>query len=252
MPTLEGRDFKPYLDMVKNFLSGKHTSKSFEFPYTRKDGSTGIGDAYIGMIKVNKKRELIAILKDITDKKKNEEEYQNIFKNSPEGIILIDFDGNVKDINSSASNMLNINGIEYFGKNIFNLQREIGQNKIHFKDVYDILINKGSIEPFEIELNFNDNIEYIEISVGLIKVFEDILGIQFILRDVTDQKNIEKERIAYTEKLETLVQERTNQIVDNEKMVTMAKVSSMIAHDLKGPLQVIQNTLYLMQLKPEN
>jgi signal transduction histidine kinase len=92
----------------------------------------------------------------------------------------------------------------------------------------------------------------VEFKVGLIKIFDEVLGIQVILRDVTQQKKIEKERIEYTEKLETLVQERTNQIIDNEKMVAIAKVSSMIAHDLKGPLQVIQNTLYLMKVKPEN
>jgi signal transduction histidine kinase len=63
---------------------------------------------------------------------------------------------------------------------------------------------------------------------------------------------LEKEKEEYTNNLEKLVEEKTNQIMDNEKMVTIAKISSMIAHDLKGPLQTINNSLFLLKRKPED
>ena len=251
IPTMAGRNLKPYLDLVKSFFSGNFSTRSFEFPYSRKDGSSGIGDAYLNIIQVNGKRELIAILKDITERKKKEEEYQNIFKTSPEGIIHLDLSGKIKDINSSGLQILEINSSKYIGKSIFELDNELEQD-INFKQIYDDLINNKYVEPFEIEQKYDKKVKYIEINVGLIKTLDEVLGIQVVLRDITQQKMIEQERIAYTEKLETLVQERTNQIVDNEKMIAVAKVSSMIAHDLKGPLQVIQNTLYLLEHKPEN
>ena len=251
IPTMAGRNLKPYLDLVKSFFSGNFSTRSFEFPYSRKDGSSGIGDAYLNIIQVNGKRELIAILKDITERKKKEEEYQNIFKTSPEGIIHLDLSGKIKDINSSGLQILEINSSKYIGKSIFELDNELEQD-INFKQIYDDLINNKYVEPFEIKQKYDKKVKYIEINVGLIKTLDEVLGIQVVLRDITQQKMIEQERIAYTEKLETLVQERTNQIVDNEKMIAVAKVSSMIAHDLKGPLQVIQNTLYLLEHKPEN
>ena len=252
LPTMAGRDLKPYLNLVKSFFSGNLSKESIEFPYTRKDGSPGIGDGYVNIIKINNKREIIAIIKDITDKKKKEEEYQIIYKSSPEGIIHLDINGEIKDINYSASNLLQIDPIDYIGKKIYEFEDIFEQNKIDFKNILENILNNKPIEPFEIELKLNNNILYVEFKVGQIKIFDEVLGIQIILRDVTQQKNIEKQRIAYTEKLETLVQERTIQIVDNEKMVAMSKVSSMIAHDIKGPLQVIQNTLYLIKIKPEN
>ena len=86
-----------------------------------------------------------------------------------------------------------------------------------------------------------------EFKVSMIKSHDEALGIQILLRDITQQKQIEDNRISYTENLEKLVEERTNQIMDNEKMFTLAKVTSMIGHDLKGPLQVIGNSLYLMK-----
>ena len=51
---------------------------------------------------------MIGIVRDITERRMNEEEYQNIFKTSPEGIIHIDMEGNIKNINESATNILNV------------------------------------------------------------------------------------------------------------------------------------------------
>ncbi|MCK5671417.1 PAS domain S-box protein, partial [Candidatus Bathyarchaeota archaeon] len=132
IPTLKGLNVKPFLDIQKNILRGNLRDSFIQFPYNRTDSTQGIGDAYFTTIKVNGKRELIAIVKD-----------------------------------------------------------------------------------------------------------------------VTKQVELEKENKRYTENLEKMVEERTQQIMDNEKMVTMAQVSSMITHDLKGPLQIINNSLHLINLKPD-
>ena len=132
IPTLKGLNVKPFLDIQKNIMRGNLRDSFIQFPYNRKDSTQGIGDAYFTTIKVNGKRELIAIVKD-----------------------------------------------------------------------------------------------------------------------VTKQVELEKENKRYTENLEKMVEERTQQIMDNEKMVTMAQVSSMITHDLKGPLQIINNSLHLINLKPD-
>jgi PAS domain S-box-containing protein len=131
IPTLKGLNIKPLLNIQKNIMRGNTVDSSIQFPYNRKDGTKGIGDAYFTTININGKRELIAIVKDITK-----------------------------------------------------------------------------------------------------------------------QLELEKENKRYTENLKKMVEERTQQILDNEKMVTMAQVSSMITHDLKGPLQIINNSLHLINLKP--
>jgi PAS domain S-box-containing protein len=133
LPTMNKKDLMPLLNILKDIIAGKITTTSITFPFHRKDGSSGVGDAYASVLKVNKKREIIAIVKDITHR---------------------------------------------------------------------------------VEL--------------------------------------EKEKEEYTNNLEKLVEEKTNQIMDNEKMVTIAKISSMIAHDLKGPLQTINNSLFLLKRKPED
>ena len=78
LPTLRGRDIGAYLELFRKFLSGKLEFTNLDFPYTRKDGNSGIGSAFADIIDVNGNKELITIIKDVTDKKKTEEEYYYI------------------------------------------------------------------------------------------------------------------------------------------------------------------------------
>ena len=252
IPTLKGRDMKPYLRTLKAFFSRKLDFSTLEFPYTRKDGTSGIGDAYCSSIKVNGKLELITIIKDITEKRKKEEEYKNIFKTSPEGIIHLDLDGTIKDINNSGLKLLNIDASEYIGKSIFSVENELSEKDVDLLNIYNKITSNKKVDPFKLQFNTGDNIQWVEIYVSLIKVHEENLGIQILLRNITQQKEMENEKKLYMDNLEKMVEERTNQIMDNEKMVTLAKVSSMIAHDLKGPLQIINNSLHLIKYKPDD
>jgi len=52
------------------------------------------------------------------------------------------------------------------------------------------------------------------------------------------------------ENLELLVQERTRELLEAERMAALGKVVSMVGHDLRGPLQKIRNLTYLMEHEP--
>lgn len=58
-------------------------------------------------------------------------------------------------------------------------------------------------------------------------------------------------RLRRFEELVTLVEEKTGELVDAERMVTAGRISSMVGHDLRGPLQTIKNSLYMMEHHPE-
>ena len=252
LPTLRGRNISSYMGLLKHVIEGGLNDIKYDFPYTRKDGSSGIGSAIAKLINANGKQELITIIRDVTIEKQTEEEFKNIFKTSPDGIIHLDIEGNIKNINDSALNILNSSLSNYLGKNIFSLESEIKDSKLDFHNIYEKIISNKEVEPFIIDFDIDNKIKWVEIKVSLIKSLEEALGIQIILRDITQQKETENNRLEYTENLEKLVEERTNQILDNEKMFTLAKVTSMIGHDLKGPLQVISNSIHLIKLRPDN
>jgi signal transduction histidine kinase len=119
-------------------------------------------------------------------------------------------------------------------------------------ETFEKLNEDKNVDPFKINIKVNGDIRWLEIYISLIKVYQEKLGMQIVMRDITKEVEIEEERLTYTNNLERMVEERTNQILDNERMVTLAKISSMIAHDLKGPLQVISNSIHLIKRNPEN
>ena len=52
------------------------------------------------------------------------------------------------------------------------------------------------------------------------------------------------------ENLEAIVEERTRDLVEAERMAALGKVVSMVGHDLRGPLQKIRNLTYLLEHEP--
>ena len=57
-------------------------------------------------------------------------------------------------------------------------------------------------------------------------------------------------RIRRMDELEALVNEKTDELLNAERIVTAGRVASMVGHDLRGPLQTIKNASYLMKKTP--
>jgi len=70
------------------------------------------------------------------------------------------------------------------------------------------------------------------------------------LTDVTEQKLVERGKL-YSRQLEDTVNERNRLLIDAERTIAVSQVASMVGHDLRGPLQNINNAVYLLQRSPE-
>ncbi len=66
-----------------------------------------------------------------------------------------------------------------------------------------------------------------------------------ILEDITERKKLEKELHHYTRNLEHLVEKRTKQLRDAERLATIGQTASMVGHDIRNPLQFISGAIYL-------
>lgn len=85
------------------------------------------------------------------------------------------------------------------------------------------------------------------------------------LTDITEQKVVERGLKGYTQRLEQMVKdlktysrqledtvkERNRLLIDAERTIAVSQVASMVGHDLRGPLQNINNAVYLIQRNPE-
>jgi two-component system, sporulation sensor kinase E len=71
-------------------------------------------------------------------------------------------------------------------------------------------------------------------------------------RDITEQKRMEAELKETNLALEGLVEEKTQELLDAERIVTAGRIAATVGHDLRGPLQTIKNAIYLMKQSPES
>jgi len=73
-----------------------------------------------------------------------------------------------------------------------------------------------------------------------------------IFEDITERKNAEEKLEEYSRNLERLVEERTNQLKDSERLAAIGATAGMVGHDIRNPLQAITSDLYLAKTELEN
>jgi PAS domain S-box-containing protein len=71
-----------------------------------------------------------------------------------------------------------------------------------------------------------------------------IIGVE---QDITERKLIEQQLEVYAKNLESLVDERTKQLKDAERLAAIGQTAGMIGHDIRNPLQAIAGELFLMK-----
>jgi signal transduction histidine kinase len=63
--------------------------------------------------------------------------------------------------------------------------------------------------------------------------------------DITKRKKAEEALDKYTKNLEKIVEERTSQLKDSERLATIGATAGMVGHDIRNPLQAITSDIYL-------
>ena len=78
-------------------------------------------------------------------------------------------------------------------------------------------------------------------------------GFVIIAHDITKRKQMEEELSRYSEKLEDLVEKRTKALkesqellVKSERLAAIGQATTMVGHDLRNPLQAIENAAFYL------
>jgi PAS domain S-box-containing protein len=72
-----------------------------------------------------------------------------------------------------------------------------------------------------------------------------VVGIWSVVRDISEQKELQKKLEEYAVVLQNIVDERTQKLKDNERLAAIGQTAGMVGHDLRNPLQTIIGELYL-------
>jgi PAS domain S-box-containing protein len=183
--------------------------------------------------------------------KASEERYRTFLDSSRDAVYVLD-DTQYLYVNKSGADLLGYaDPEELIGQPPFQhispKDRERVENMV-------ITRQRGEEVPnrYEFRLIRKDGEEInVETHVSLID-YEGRPASLAVNRDITKQKRMEAELKEANLTLEGLVEEKTRELLDAERLVTAGRIAATVGHDLRGPLQTIKNAIYLMRQSPES
>lgn len=182
---------------------------------------------------------VITILRDISDRKKNEEiksQLASIVLNSNDAIYAMNMEGVIQSWNPGAEKLYGHRSKDAIGENISIVVPE--EKTTEMKFLLDKISKGDVVDSFETKRIKKDKAT-IDVSLTISPIREEsgfITGASAISRDITFKKKVEEELRKYAEEL----------ALSNEELYVFSYAAS---HDLQEPLRSIQNFIETLNKK---
>jgi len=218
---------KESLEHVKNTPT---TPFSFETEHKRKDSSIYSAEITVVKIEINQEEFVYASVRDITQRKydhqlinEQKEEFEAIFRNSKDGIAILDLESHFLDFNEAYLNMTGFTKNELLTKTGLDLSAPEDREKT--KAVIEEILRKGYVENFEKTCVVKDG-KRIETNMT-ISILPDNERLLLVAKDVTSLKLLEQQ----------------------SKLASMGEMIGNIAHQWRQPLSIITTSASAMDIK---
>jgi two-component system, LuxR family, sensor kinase FixL len=181
-----------------------------------------------------------------------ERRYRRLYETTQDGIMARDLDGKMIDCNPAYAKMLG-----YTKKELRKMAvRQLLPERWHEQRdrVVERVLETGRSIVFEREYKRKDG-SIFPASVRSWRLTNDrgkAIGIWSIVRDISQQKRLQKNLEEHADVLEKIVNDREKQLKDSERLVAIGQTAGMVGHDLRNPLQTLTGELYLAKLEVDS
>lgn len=150
---------------------------------------------------------------DIEEKlRKSEEKYKHLFQNSPYGVILIDFEDKIIDLNSTMERLFGYSRKACIGSDFFKLKALPPELIPLLKSRFGLYKKGDKLDPIELQIFRNDETKvWIDPQVSLINLGKETF-IQIIVQDITEKKQSEL-KLNETATKYKLISENANDLI---------------------------------------
>ena len=175
----------------------------------------------------------------------SEKKYRRLYETTQDGIMARDLQGKMIDCNLAYAKMLG-----YTKKELKNLAvQQLLPEKWHQQreEIVNKVLLTGRSIVFEREYQRKDGTVF-PASVRTWRLTDGkgkAIGIWSIVRDITEQKASQRNLEMYADVLKKIIEDRTKQLKDSERLAAIGQTAGMVGHDLRNPLQTITGELYL-------
>jgi PAS domain S-box-containing protein len=190
----------------------------------------------------------------------SEKRFRAIFEQAPMGVALGDAAGHTLDANPALQQLLLYNRKDLLALGVTGTSHpddlELDQ------ELFNELV-KGERDSYQIEKRFtrrDGQTVWGNLTVSIVhEAGTDPPLILGLLEDITERKRAEEALEAYSNRLEELVEERTQalteaqeRLVRQERLAVLGQLAGGVGHELRNPLGVISNAVYYLQATLSN
>lgn len=241
-------DLKPeftetsFKQIVKPLLNNEKRKIIFFTNHQRKDGSCYPVEVHLQLVAEGNNRRYIAIILDITDRKKAEEENRfkaNLLSTIGQAAIATNLDGVVTYWNKAAEDIYGWKQKDAIGKNIIHLT-PVETNKEQALQIMEVL-KKGQTWSGEFEVQKKDGTIF-PVSISNSPTYDEnnqLSGIIGISSDITQKVKYEKLLKQHSQELE-----RSN--------AALKKIAWTQSHVVRAPLSRILAVINLIEEQPDS
>ena len=240
---------------VEEALRGENlSSTSAEIRVKAKNGKIhwGLITARVNF-RLGKPDTVVIFAQDITDRKKAEdilakkqEELQTIIDSSQGWIFYKDRENHFVQVNTAFAEIMGLPKEQINGRSIFELYPKEEAEAFWSDDKQVITSGKAKVGIVE-KMQSKKGQRWVQTDKIPYRDTEgNIIGVIGFSVDITERKKAEEALDEYRKNLEKLVEERTKQLKEKERLAAIGATAGMVGHDIRNPLQAIAGDLYLI------